>query len=249
MIDSLYKFLASLKFTDPIHAPIVHIPIGLVIGAFCFFALAIIFKRKQFILTARQISIMAFVFAFPSILLGVFDWIHFYHGALLQPIKIKMVLAGVLLVLLGLGIILGGEAKPRRALFAVIYTLSFITVVGLGYFGGSMVFGGGSAFAQGVATIGVAEAPKTAGASAALPGKAIFEASCQACHAGGGNAIVASLPVKGSKKIASLEAFERFVRKPAMPDGKEGEMPAFASDALTDAQVKDLFAYVSAAFK
>lgn len=248
MIDALYKLLASLKFTDPIHAPIVHIPIGLVIGAFCFFALALIFKRKQFILTARQISIMAFVFVFPSILLGVFDWIHFYHGALLQPIKIKMVLAGVLIVLLGLGIILGGEAKPRRALFAVIYTLSFATVVGLGYFGGSMVFGGGSAFAQGVATIGVAEAPK-AGGAASLPGKAVFDASCAACHAGGGNAIVASLPVKGSRQTASLEAFERFVRKPAMPDGKPGEMPAFATDALSDAQVKDLFTYVSTAFK
>jgi uncharacterized membrane protein len=199
MIDALYRFLARLGFTDPLHAPIVHIPIGLVIGAFCFFALAVIFKRKHLILTARQISIMALVFAFPSILLGVFDWIHFYHGALISAIKIKMVLAGLLLVLLGLGIILGGEKKVGSWPMGIIYVLSFAAVVGLGYFGGGLVFRGGSAFAQERASIGVSAAPAAVANAAKAPaGQALFEASCQACHAGGGNAIVASLPVKGS---------------------------------------------------
>jgi len=247
MIDGLYRLLATLGFTDPLHAPIVHIPIGLVIGAFCFFGLAMVFKRRHLVLTARQISIMALVFAFPSILLGVFDWIHFYHGALIQAIKIKMILAGLLLVLLGLGIILGGEKKPRRLAFWIIYGLSFATVVGLGYFGGGLVFRGGSAFAQN-STIGVAQAP-SAGSATASAGTSLFEANCQACHAGGGNGLVASLPVKGSKKLASLEAFERFVRKPAMPDGKSGEMPGFAPDALSEAQMRELYNFVSAEYK
>jgi mono/diheme cytochrome c family protein len=34
-----------------------------------------------------------------------------------------------------------------------------------------------------------------------------------------------------------------------MPDGKPGEMPPFAQDALTEPQVKDLYDYVSVAFR
>ena len=45
MFDSLYELIAKTGFTDPLHAPVTHIPIGLVVGAFIFFLLAVIFKR------------------------------------------------------------------------------------------------------------------------------------------------------------------------------------------------------------
>ena len=141
MINSLYRMLNSLGFTDPIHSPMTHIPIGLVIGAFVFFAVALIFKRKQLVPTARHASILALIFVFPTILFGVFDWIHFYHGAPMLAIKVKMVLAAALIVLLVIGIVLGGRAKSHNGWMMIIYALCVLTVVGLGYFGAGIIYG------------------------------------------------------------------------------------------------------------
>ncbi len=243
MIDALYRFLAKLGFSDPLHAPIVHIPIGLVIGALVFFVVALIFKRKQLILTARHASILGLVFAFPSILFGVLDWIHFYHAKMIPAIQIKIALAAILLVLLSLGIFLGGKAKIHNAVMVAIYSLSFVAVVALGYFGATLVYGG---FSQTSSKVSSSSASAPAGYA---QGQALFAANCQACHQGGGNSNVASLPVKGSKRLASLETFDRFLRAPAMPDGKGGDMPAYGTDALSAAQVKDLYAFASADFK
>jgi|WetSurMetagenome_2_1015567.scaffolds.fasta_scaffold106940_2 uncharacterized membrane protein len=143
MIDDLYALLARFGFIDPLHSPITHMPIGLVTGALIFFLVALIFKRKTLVLTARHASILAFIFVFPTILLGVFDWVHFYHATLYTPIKIKMGLAAVALVLIGAGIILGSEIKLHKISLTIIYAASFITVVGLGYFGSGIIYGRG----------------------------------------------------------------------------------------------------------
>lgn len=111
MLDNLYAFLAKHGFNEPLHSPITHMPIGLTVGALLFFLVAVIFKRKQLVLTARHASILAFIFVFPTVMLGVMDWIHFYHAALFTPIKIKMALASLALIVLGAGIILGSEIK------------------------------------------------------------------------------------------------------------------------------------------
>ena len=142
MIDSLYTLIAKLGFTDPLHAPLTHMPIGLVIGAFVFFLVAVLFGRKNLVVTARHVSILAFIFVFPTILFGVFDWLHFFKGALIAPIKYKMVLASAVLVLLAIGIIMGSELKVRTAPMMVIYALAVVAVVGLGWFGGKLVYGG-----------------------------------------------------------------------------------------------------------
>jgi mono/diheme cytochrome c family protein len=241
MIDALYRFLARAGFSDPLHAPIVHIPIGLVIGALIFFAVALAFKRQALVLTARHVSILALVFVFPTIALGFLDWIHFYHAKPIRPIQIKMALAAALLVLLSLGIVFGGKAKARSGLMALIYGLSFVAVVALGYFGAKLVYGNFSPMA--------ASASSSAAPAGFEQGKALFEENCQACHAGGGNSIVASLPIKGSKLLGSLESFSSFLRSPSMPDGKEGDMPAFGPDALDSAQVAELHAFLAATYK
>jgi mono/diheme cytochrome c family protein len=168
---------------------------------------------------------------------------------MIPAIRIKMGLAAALLVLLGLGIILGSEVRLRSAAMAIIYGLSFVAVLGLGYYGASLVYGRGALVAQS-SSIGVAAAPSAIEAKKGEPGgKALFEANCQACHAGGGNSIVASLPIKGSKRLAGLEAFERFLRAPAMPDGKPGDMPPFDEDTLADGQAKELYGFLKAEFK
>lgn len=250
MIDALYKFLGKLGFTDPLHPMVVHVPIGLVIGALIFLVVALIFKRRQLVLTARHLSILALIFVVPSILFGVLDWIHFYQAAPIPAIQIKIVLAAILTVLLVIGIVAGGKAKPSSALMLIIYILSFFAVVGLGYYGGGLVFGrGGDAAAPSAGSSRTAAAAPAAAPAGFDEGKKLFEANCAACHPGGANVIVATLPVKGSKRLASLGAFTSFVRSPAMPDGKEGSMPGFAEADLSAGQVKQLFAYASTVYK
>jgi uncharacterized membrane protein len=105
MINGLFLLLAQMGFKEPLHPPITHMPIGLAVGALIFFLAAVVLKRKSLAPTARQVSILAFIFTFPTIILGVIDWIHFYNAALFIPILIKMALAVILLMVLGIGII------------------------------------------------------------------------------------------------------------------------------------------------
>jgi len=243
-----------MGFTDPLHPPIVHIPIGLVIGALVLFVVALVYRRERLILTARHLSILALVFVFPTILLGVFDWIHFYRGALISAIIIKMVLAGALLVLLGIGIILGGEAKVYRAALSLVYICSFALVVALGYFGASLVYGHGAAQAPS-SSIGLSGSPPPAPSPSSSAfgkggeGETLFESNCASCHPGGGNVVEPRLPIRGSGKLASLEGFRAFLRAPRMPDGKAGNMPAFGESALSADHVEDLYAYLRTEFE
>ena len=242
MIDSLYQLLAKTGFTDPLHAPLTHIPIGLVIGAFLFFLVAIIFNRKNLITTARHAAILAFLFVFPTILFGVLDWLHFFKGALIAPIKYKMILASAVLVLLAIGIILGSEIRIHAAPMVVIYALAFVGVVGLGYFGGKLVYGG---FAPGSEQSAQAVQGGGKTTTAAPADQKLYSDNCAACHPKGGNVVVPNLPLKTSKKLASAAAFTAFLRAPKMPDGSEGGMPAFPADQISDKQAAGLLTYIS----
>jgi mono/diheme cytochrome c family protein len=241
MVDALYRLLNAVGFTDPLHALIVHMPMGLVIGAFLLVLIAILFNKSKLMLTARHISIMAFVFVFPTILFGVFDWLHFFKGAMIPAIRFKIILASAVLVILGTGIIVGSGVKVKTVPVAAIAALALVAVVGLGYFGGSLVYGSWAAGARSAAA-GSAGAASTAPANPA--GEKIFADNCAACHANGGNVVVASLPLKSSRRLGSLAEFTAFIRSPKMPDGSEGSMPPFPASDLNDAQNKDLYDYI-----
>ncbi len=256
MIDSLYELIAKTGFTDPLHAPLTHIPIGLVIGAFLFILVAVIFSRRNLLTTARHVSILAFLFVFPTILFGVFDWLHFFKGVLIPPIRAKMILASAVLVLLAIGIIVGSEVKVRAAPMVVIYALAFVCVTGLGWFGARLVYGGWSGSTAAPAAAAPAPAaPATSGGAAAaaapaapapaVAGQRIFAANCSSCHPNGGNVIVANLPLKSSKKLVDVATFTAFIRSPKMPDGSAGSMPSFPTDQVSDKQAADLYAYIT----
>ncbi len=248
MIDSLYQLIAKTGFTDPLHAPFTHIPIGLVIGAFLFFLVAIIFGRKNLITTARHVSILAFLFVFPTILFGVFDWLHFYKGVLLQPIKMKMILASVVLVVLAIGIIVGSELKVHAAPMIVLYGLGFLAVIGLGWYGARLVPGVYAMAAGGAAPVEQTAAPastKAATATTVPPGQRIFSDNCVSCHPDGGNVIEAKLTIRATRKLATQDTFVAFIRAPKMPDGKDGQMPPFPADQISDKQAGDLYAYLN----
>ncbi|MGV8057233.1 MAG: hypothetical protein AB2L12_04220 [Smithellaceae bacterium] len=76
-------------------------PWGLVIGAFFFAWMVVLSPWKKLAVTAYHCIALAFIFLFPVIISGFMDWRNFYLGAWLTPVKMKMILAVILLILSG----------------------------------------------------------------------------------------------------------------------------------------------------
>ena len=96
----LYELLSQIGYHHPLHPPAIHIPMGLIIGAFIFALASRVFNRDTFAQTAQHCIVLALMAAPVAMLLGLMDWQHFYNGAWLVPIRIKVTLSGVLIILL-----------------------------------------------------------------------------------------------------------------------------------------------------
>ncbi|WP_028583237.1 DUF2231 domain-containing protein [Desulfogranum mediterraneum] len=141
MTAFIFDLLERVGFTHPLHPAATHIPMGMVMGCF-FFALAALFYRKQALLTtALHCSILALIFIVPTIVAGILDWQYFYGGSYQTLIVVKMVLAALLLVLLGISVKMNlADADPKK--LVLIYTLCLACATGLGFSGGELVYGG-----------------------------------------------------------------------------------------------------------
>ncbi|MDZ7831491.1 MAG: c-type cytochrome domain-containing protein [Desulfobacterales bacterium] len=184
--DFIYHFLADLGYTHPLHPTLTHLTIGLVIAAVIFRAIALLPAYGKYGQTARHCSTLAFLAIFPTVVLGLMDWAYYYGANWMFPIKMKMILAGALMVLLLLAIILNLKLSKGSGALLVIYLLAFLTVIGLGYFGGEIVYGkrsapggNGEPAAEKSAAIGT---PSDAAAFAEV--QTIFRNNCTNCHAG-----------------------------------------------------------------
>ena len=197
-------------------------PIGLVVGALVFALVAAVFHRERLRLTPRHCIIFAFIWIFPTVLFGIMDWQHFYGGALLLPIRVKLTVAPILASLLLAAILLGRKYGATSRIVLPIYFLCFCCVVVLGYFGGQMVYG----------------AKTTSPAGDFEAGGKIYATDCSACHARGGNLIDPGKPVLHSPKLKDLDTFLAWIRLPAAP------MPAFPASKISDAEAKELYAYI-----
>lgn len=222
MIDALYAFLNKMGYHHPIHPTEVHMPIGLVVGAFIFALVAFMFHRQKLLLTPRHCIILAFIWVFPTMLLGYMDWQHFYAGAWIRPIKVKLTVAPLLAILLAAAIYLGRKFGAVSIKVLPVYFLCFCAVVVLGYFGGQLVYG-------------VKEAPSH---KEYVAGQKIYSDNCNACHPGGGNVIEHGKPVINSLELQDIQRFLQWVRQPKSP------MPPFSESRLSDAEVKDLYEYI-----
>ena len=229
MLDTLYALLGRLGYPHPIHPAEVHIPIGLIVGAVLFRLAAPLLHRPGLARSAHYCTVLAGIFLLPTILFGIADWQHFYDGAWLFPIKAKLALAVILLLLVTAGIFLvhakGEGARP----ITLIYVCSFLVVVVLGYFGGDLVYG---------------EQRPTA-SERYLARKNVFDENCAGCHPNGGNIIDPGLPLLTSTRTRDFDTFLAFVRNPNMPDGATGMMPAFPAGKISERQARELYNYVS----
>jgi uncharacterized membrane protein len=236
MITWLYRTLANLGYTHPLHPPLTHLPIGLVLGAFIFVVAARAMRRPNLALTARHCIALAFISVFPTVLLGLLDWRHFYAGAWIFPIKMKLGLAAALIILLIAADVQGRRVQRKSKGFPTIYILCVLNVVALGYFGGELVFGTGSPGGSGKV--------KETRVSAEQ-----FTKNCSSCHPNGGNAIKPNLPLRAAPQLSDFKTFLAYVRSPKARDGSETVMPPFAADRLTEEQAKEIYDYVITAFR
>ena len=76
-------------------------------------------------------------------------------------------------------------------------------------------------------------------------GAKIFADSCAGCHPDGGNVIVPTLPLKGSRVLANFRTFIAFLRHPKMPDGSQGAMPPFTKSQISERDAKRLYHYIA----
>jgi uncharacterized membrane protein len=222
-IDSLYTTLSAWGYSHPIHPTQVHLVIGLSAGAFIFQGLGILRNAAHFLQSARHCFLLAFIFFFPTVLFGFTDWQRFYSGALLPPIQAKIALAGLLMILLLAGVRIGRSGREKSALTLGIYFMTLLTVGGLGYFGGHLVYGGRA----------------TAVAENYGKGESIYAAHYGGCHPNGGNSITPHRPVKGSSTLTDFKVFLRWIRHPEAP------MPPFPETVLSDEDARDLYGYIT----
>ncbi len=218
MIDSFYDLLEKIGYTHPVHPAFTHIPMGLIIGAFIFALVALVFRRNILPPVAyRRIILLALIFAFPTALFGYTDWQHFYDGDWLFPIKVKLLLTGVLIVLLFIGVFFGRKKEVETKSSLVIYTLCLIVIAVLGYFGGQLVFEGE----------GRAEKVPIR----FLVGEKLFAANCNDCHPRGGD-------ILNSPQLFDFKKFLTLLRDP--PTG----MTPFPPEQISDQKAMRLYLYL-----
>ena len=139
MIDRLYNWLGRMGYFHPLHPPFTHGPIGAIMVTFCLSLGIVVWRRHNLLLSAYHAVVIAFVLYFPTLLAGIMDWQHYYSGAWIFPIQMKMALATLLLILLSITLIVGRRPGVHLSIMMLLYMLCFFDVMGLGYFGGQLV--------------------------------------------------------------------------------------------------------------
>ncbi|MEF8889556.1 MAG: c-type cytochrome domain-containing protein, partial [Desulfohalobiaceae bacterium] len=138
----------------------------------------------------------------------------------MTPIIVKMVLATACL-----GVLIAAAVRQRRdtekkAPALSLYLLAFVLVVGLGYFGGEIVFGTHQAKVEaGVNATGQEEAKQEKASFARV--KPILENRCRSCHSG-------SNPPHGLRLTSYKELISGTEHGPIVPKGEPGESELYA---------------------
>jgi uncharacterized membrane protein len=231
MIESLYGFLREMGYAHPLHAPMTHLPLGMMVGAFIFAILARLLGKTSLIPTARHCTVLAFISVFPAAVFGVIDWLHFYGGAWLFPIRMKILLAPILAVILLICLLLEKRAHIVRRTLIFFLLLGFLTSAGLGYFGGELVF----------SHLKIPEPPVS---MSGQEGAEAFVRACVSCHPNGENPFKPKLAPRNAPQLKDFETFLTYIRNPKARDGSNTVMPPFSEDRLPEAEARAIYLYM-----
>jgi uncharacterized membrane protein len=183
-MEAFYQALNGFGYTHPVHPTMVYLPIGGVMAAFIFGIIAVLFRQSSFAVSARHSILLAFIASFPTIFLGYMDWQHFHGGNWMFPIKMKIFLAALLVILLSITLLNHYRYKSGMKITILLYTLCFLNVVGIGYFGGEIVFGGFGAWQSASAVEANTTDPQSQKSISFNEVSEIFKQHCTMCHAG-----------------------------------------------------------------
>ena len=229
-MESIYEILAKIGYTHPLHPTLTHLVMGLVMGAFIFVLIAMFFRRESLARTAWHCILLALIALLPTAVLGYSDWQHRLAGDLIFPITMKLILAGLLLVLLVIAVVMGFRTENYSKNVVAVYAVCLVIVIGIGYFGGELVYG--------------KRAPK-AEPQEGLVGKGaiVFNESCLSCHHSDkaeykigpglkGLFKMENMPVSGrpvNEENVRLQMKTPFRNMPAFPELSEEKLEAVIS--------------------
>lgn len=238
MFENMYQTLSQYGFTHPLHPIAAHLPIGLIVGSVLFALISYVFRVKALAATARHCRALGFFMLLPTMALGYADWRHFFGGAWLFEIKMKMLLAGLLVVFLLLLMFLGRKHQSDSVDHLPLYFICLLIVAGLGYFGGELVFGEKKAGLTEGRVVGL-------NPDLARRGEQLFVQRCAFCHFSdrpdakvgpGLKDLFKHEKLPSSGRPVSRQAVEHQLRIPYK------DMPAF--DQLTDEQTASVLEYL-----
>jgi mono/diheme cytochrome c family protein len=232
MFEPLYTFLREMGYAHPLHAPTTHLPLGMMVGAFIFALLARLLGKTSLVATSRHCATLAFISVFPTAAFGVMDWLHFYGGAWLFPIRMKILLASTLAVVLLICLLLERRAHVMRRTLLLFLALGVLTSAGLGYFGGELVFS-------------LHKPPEAQVPEPNRQGAEAFARACASCHPNGENPFKPGLAPKTAPQLTDFETFLSYIRNPKARDGSNTIMPPFSADRLSEAEVRAIYLYLS----
>ncbi len=173
MGSQLYGLLSDLGYHHPLHPALAHLPVGLTIASFIFIVLALLLKNSSLYSTSKHCLLLALLAVIPTIFTGYLDWQHFYGGALILPIKMKIGLAAALALFLLIASLTGKRDGSATVPGLMIRFLCLLLVTGLGYFGGEIVYGKGST---------PAAQKEGLNNEYIMAGAKLFQANCALCH-------------------------------------------------------------------
>jgi uncharacterized membrane protein len=223
MIELIYKTFERVGYPKPLHPSMTHVSVGLLSALFIFALVALLFRRSMLSSSAySRLLVLSLIFALIAIITGIADWQYFYAGAWLTAIQIKVVLSGTLLVFLPLGVLytVRREGESKKSLS--IYAICFLCVIGLGYFGGELIW------EERIATVPEA-------LHFFRPGEKLFSKHCNACHPGGNDIVTPT-------KFRNLRGFLTVLREPKQAGFPE--MPAFPLDRISEDEANALYHYL-----
>ncbi|MCF6247592.1 MAG: hypothetical protein L3J69_09550 [Desulfobacula sp.] len=141
MTEVIFEFLGKIGFVHPLHPALTHIPMGMVMGAVTFRMASFLPKLKMLARTGYHCIILGLLGIFPTAFSGYLDWQNTFGGEWEFLIILKMVLAGILLIVLTTIAIIDDPEQPKLDKRTLLYLLTILLAIGLGFSGGQLQYG------------------------------------------------------------------------------------------------------------
>lgn len=141
MTEFIFTWLEKFGYTHPVHVPLTHLPMGLVMGAAFFTLIAVFFKKPVLLPTVKHCFILTLVTIPPTAFAGYMDWQHAFRGVWSPYIALKIAMATLLFVMSIVNIRKLGKESPKPGPLLATVGISLLAALLLGFAGGELQYG------------------------------------------------------------------------------------------------------------